>query len=49
MTADNLRVATPGSLNYILSIHHLSLKPGLNTKDYEAPKWLEVFLNPIEQ
>ena len=47
MMADTLGVATLGSLNYMLSIHHLSLKLGFDTQDYKALKRLEVWLNLI--
>ena len=37
MTADTLRVATPSSLNYMLSMLRLNLNPRLGIEGFEDP------------
>lgn len=46
---DTLRAAILGSLNCMLSIHHLSLRLGLYIEDSEVPNGIEGVLNLIER
>ena len=48
MRADTLRVATVGSLNYVLSRDHLRLEQALDIEDCVAPEQLEVGVDLTE-
>jgi hypothetical protein len=48
MRADTLRVATVGSLNYVLSRNHLRLEQSLDIEDCVAPEQLEAGVDLTE-
>ena len=49
MMVDNLRVAILGSLNCMLSIHHLRLRLGLDIEDSEVLSGIEGVSDLIER